>query len=225
MPGTHHQKGDTLTTPDLPNHQPATEASEPTPAAAQAPTPETATTPTTETAAAPVGHQPVTASTETPNVPAQPARKPLNKTLLIGAASFVIGALLGIAGTAATINTINDSNAKAAAEAAAKAEADKPHVLKAAATKCGITTKTGASLGDNDTSLALDGKGDEDSYGLSMTDITCVMDAIKVPDYIRAEMNKTRALDGTQRESWGNINATWSYHPNTGFNLGLSEKQ
>lgn len=212
MPDINHQKGDTLTTPDLPNHQPATEASEPTAA------------PAADAHAAPGATQPVTNPAEAPGVPAAP-RKPLNKTLLVGAASFVIGALLGVAGTAATINTINDSNAKAAAEAAAKAEASKPHVLKAAATKCGITTKTGASLGDNDTSLALDGKGDEDSYGLSMTDITCVMDAIKVPDYVRAEMNKTRALDGTQRESWGNINATWSYHPNTGFNLGLSEKQ
>lgn len=202
----------------MPNHQPASEANAASPA-------ETAIT-TPPTVAGPAMGGPTEAPTMGgPITPTLAGRKPLNKTLLVAVASFIVGALLGVAGTAATINSVNDANAKAASEAAAKAEADKPRVLKSAASSCGITNSDGAKLGDNDTSLSLDGKGDEDYTGLSMTSINCVMDAIKVPDYVRAQMNKTRALDGTQRESWGNISATWSYHPNTGFNLGLTEKR
>jgi hypothetical protein len=59
---------------------------------------------------------------------------------------------------------------------------------------------------------------------VSMTAIDCVLDSVKVPDFVRAQMDKTRALDGTQRESWANLSATWSYHPDTGLNVGLTEK-
>lgn len=157
-------------------------------------------------------------------VPEAPERKPLNKTLLIAAASFVLGAMLGVAGTALVTSAIAEANTKSEAAAAAKAEAEKPRPLKNAATDCAITKSKGAKLGDNETSLSLDGMGNKDSYGLSMTAINCVLDSVKVPDFVRAQMDKTRALDGTQRESWGNLSATWSYHPDSGFNVGLTEK-
>jgi hypothetical protein len=38
------------------------------------------------------------------------------------------------------------------------------------------------------------------------------------------QMKKTRALDGTQSASWDAIEATWSYHPDNGFDIILEEK-
>jgi hypothetical protein len=38
-------------------------------------------------------------------------------------------------------------------------------------------------------------------------------------------MDKTRALDGVQTETWDNITAKWSYRPDSGFNVTLSEKK
>jgi len=146
--------------------------------------------------------------------------KPINKALLIAGASFVIGAMLGVAGTAITISAVNDANARAAAQS----EASKPRPFKEAASGCGVIGETGADLGDGDHSLSLDGKGDEDYSGLSMQNIDCVLNNIHVPDFIRAEMDKTRALDGTQRESWENFSVSWSYHPDNGLNVGLVEK-
>lgn len=153
--------------------------------------------------------------------PLPTARKPLNRTLIIAAASFVIGAMVGVAGAAITTSMVNNANA----QAAAKAVADRPHPLKDAFKSCGLNPSEDAKLGDNDTSLSLHSQGTEDRTGLSMTTINCVLSAIKTPDYVRAEMDKTRALDGTQRESWDSLSASWSYHPNTGFNVGLTEKR
>ncbi|MGP0223576.1 hypothetical protein [Paenarthrobacter sp. NCHU4564] len=56
---------------------------------------------------------------------------------------------------------------------------------------------------------------------MAWSDIECVLNAVNVPDYVRDQMGSTRALDGTQRESWDNFAATWSYHPNTGANVVL----
>jgi hypothetical protein len=163
------------------------------------------------------------APTSTPPVA---TRKPVNKALLVAGASFVIGAMLGIAGTAITISAVNDSNAKAAAkaEAAAQAAASKIRPLKEAAGGCDIIGEPGAKLGDGDHSLSLDGQGEKDYSGLPMQKIDCVLNNIHVPDFIRAEMGKTRALDGTQRESWDNFSVSWTYHPDDGLNVGLVEK-
>lgn len=168
---------------------------------------------------------------EMPNhAPAQalPAadRKPANRTLLIAGASFLLGAILGIAGTAITTSVINDANTKtkASAEAAAQAAASKIRPLKEAAGGCDIIGEPGTKLGDGDRSLSLDGQGEKDYSGLPMQKIDCVLNNIHVPDFIRAEMGKTRALDGTQRESWDNFSVSWTYHPDDGLNIGLVEK-
>ncbi|MFF2244273.1 hypothetical protein ACFVTM_08860 [Arthrobacter sp. NPDC058130] len=153
-------------------------------------------------------------------------RKPVSKTLMIAGAGFLVGAMLGVAGTAISISAINDANAKAAAkaEADAQAAASKIRPLKEAAAGCDIIGETGAKLGDGDHSLALDSKGNEDYAGLPMEKIDCVLNNLHVPDFIRAEMGKTRALDGTQRESWDKFSVSWTYHPDEGLTIGLVEK-
>ncbi|MDR7083569.1 hypothetical protein J2X01_002864 [Arthrobacter ginsengisoli] len=115
---------------------------------------------------------------------------------------------------------MNDANAKAAAEA----EANKPRPLPDAVGKCKLTSeKTSAKLGDGGRSLSLDNKGKDDSSGLTMTQIDCVLEALNMPDSIYDQMGTTRALDGTQRDSWGAFSVSWNYHPDSGLNVNIKE--
>lgn len=173
-----------------------------------------------------------------PELPAEAAasgtadRKPLNRTVLAAGAGLVFGAMLGIAGTMITTSAVAGSHAQAQAaaevqarEADAAAEAAKTRPLKAALDTCGISSRrSAAKLGDNDKSLQLDGGGEEDRAGLHWENVYCVLDAVKIPDSVRGQIGRTRALDGTMRESWGNISATWTYHPDAGLDIGLTEK-
>ncbi|MCO4273035.1 hypothetical protein NG701_01065 [Pseudarthrobacter sp. HLT3-5] len=139
---------------------------------------------------------------------------------MFGAAGLVLGILLGIVGTTAVTGAVNDANAKAAAEA----EANKPRPLPDAVAKCKLTAeKASAKLGDDGHSLSLDNEGEKDSSGLSMTQIDCVLEAINMPDSIYDQMGTTRALDGTQRDSWDGFSVSWNYHPSSGLNVNLKE--
>ncbi|MBW3090598.1 hypothetical protein [Bifidobacterium miconisargentati] len=43
-------------------------------------------------------------------------------------------------------------------------------------------------------------------------DVTsCLLSELDTPDSVRTKMGNTRALDGTQTDSWDGIKATWSY--------------
>ena len=34
----------------------------------------------------------------------------------------------------------------------------------------------------------------------------------------------SRALDGTQEQSWGDYSASWTYHPDDGLNIVIAER-
>ncbi|MFJ4171671.1 hypothetical protein ACIPY3_19380 [Paenarthrobacter sp. NPDC089714] len=153
----------------------------------------------------------------TPSV-AVPQRPSNFKPFLFGAVGLLVGLLLGILGTVAVTGLAQAAEAAAAADA----EAKKPRPLPAAVNTCKLSGKsTYAKLGDEGRTLSLDGEGEEDVDGLAWTDIQCVLKAVNVPDYVRDQMGSTRALDGTQRESWDNFAVSWSYHPNTGASVVL----
>lgn len=63
------------------------------------------------------------------------------------------------------------------------------------------------------------------SGGLSLREIACVLEAVKVPDGIASQMDGTRALDGMQEATWGKISVTWTYHPDSGFRIILTESE
>ena len=41
--------------------------------------------------------------------------------------------------------------------------------------------------------------------------IKCVLDAVSFPDWARAEISSTRAIDGRRSAEWDGLIATWSY--------------
>ncbi|MGO4245668.1 hypothetical protein AB4Y87_00515 [Paenarthrobacter sp. RAF54_2] len=147
-----------------------------------------------------------------------PPPKRYSKPYIFGAIGLVIGLLLGVLGTVTVGGMVEAGKASAAAEA----EAKKPKPLADAVNKCQLSGKAiSAKLGDEGRSLSLDGKGEDDLNGLAWSDIQCALKAVNVPDYVQEQMKSTRALDGTQRESWDNFSVSWSYHPNTGMNVVL----
>jgi hypothetical protein len=95
--------------------------------------------------------------------------------------------------------------------------------MAAALVECNVDRNNYATLGDGGRTLTLDGKGDE-GPGLSVLNEVCILTELDVSDAILSEMSGTRALDGRQTGSWGDINASWSYHPDNGLDIILTMK-
>lgn len=100
--------------------------------------------------------------------------------------------------------------------------------IQAAYTSCAPDTSKSASgdsgvhLEDNGATLTIDTKGNKDITGADIVDLACVLVFTKAPASVTAQIDATRALDGTQTASWNGIHATWRYHPDSGVNLVLT---
>ena len=134
-----------------------------------------------------------------------------SKTVFIVAA--VVGALVLVGIAAFVLRPRGDSGAPLLGKDAR---------IQDAYSSCNLGSKTGANLGDGGATLTLDGKGEEDSTGLALTDLVCPLVALKTPDSVISNMDSTRALDGTQTATWDGIKATWRYHPDSGMEVVLT---
>lgn len=94
-------------------------------------------------------------------------------------------------------------------------------ILQAAKDLC-APAATSARIGDRGMSLTLDGEGQESS-GLKLDRIVCVLDHVEMPDHVMSRIEGTRALDGVQDAEWGDLTMTWSYHPDDGLDVILVE--
>lgn len=98
-----------------------------------------------------------------------------------------------------------------------------PGPLGAAAAECD-PLDAGTDLGDGDHSLSVDGTGREDSYGITMTQMTCLLDALGAPMHVRERIGMTRALDGQQQATWSGVEMSWTYHPDSGLDAILTTR-
>jgi len=96
--------------------------------------------------------------------------------------------------------------------------------IKAAVKSCGLTHSDFATLGDKGTTLTLDGSGEE-SDGLPFTKEQCVFKKLHITDAVTEEMGQTRALDGRQTGSWKGFKASWTYHPDDGLDIVITQRQ
>ena len=79
-------------------------------------------------------------------------------------------------------------------------------------------------ISDGDRTLFLDlGGKDSGSGSLDVTELACVLVELETPSYVTTAMQQTRALDGRLSETWGNFEATWSYHPDNGLDVVIRE--
>lgn len=102
---------------------------------------------------------------------------------------------------------------------------DKPRssggYFAAALEACKLTTaQEGVRIADGGKTLILSSAGEESS-GIPVESVACVLGATKIPEHVAAKMQATRALDGQQAASWEGFEASWTYHPDDGLNIIL----
>ena len=84
-------------------------------------------------------------------------------------------------------------------------------------------TPTGITVSDGGKTLIINGRG-EDSYGATIYDTACVLNAIGTPSYILSSMETTNSLMGRQSDTFDDINVSWSYHPDNGLDVVVNKK-
>jgi hypothetical protein len=81
------------------------------------------------------------------------------------------------------------------------------------------------SLGDSDHTLEIDTAGEDYGSGTAtLTGLDCTLDFLNAPRSVRAKMESTRALDGMQSATWGNFEASWTYHPDQGLDVIVTQR-
>ena len=74
--------------------------------------------------------------------------------------------------------------------------------------------------------LEIDTDPDDTGYSTCESDaisaILCVNAELGIPDSVAKKMSNTRAIDGMQSEVVGDIEVTWSYHPDNGLEVVYS---
>jgi hypothetical protein len=79
-------------------------------------------------------------------------------------------------------------------------------------------------LADGDHTLVIDTGGADYESGVDTFDgLTCTLGELDTPVSVTAQMDNTRALDGMQTAEWGDFTASWTYHPDNGMDLIITE--
>lgn len=144
----------------------------------------------------------------------------LNKrTLLIAGAAVLV--LAGAVLVPITINAYNEMQAEAAAKAAEEARlAKQATFFKDAAMECSIADVV--TIEPDGSAMFVDNMGEEEYFGVDDAGLFCVVDAVGTPSTVQDQMWSTTALMGIQSASWDGILATWSYHPDNGFDVNFA---
>lgn len=106
--------------------------------------------------------------------------------------------------------------------------------LQAVAEQCELPE---SSIGDDGATLILDGAGDDDrsrvgSKGtvvtakgkLEIEEIGCALGGVDAPDSVVSMMEGTRAMDGRQTQDAGGYSYTWTYHPDNGLDIIITDQ-
>lgn len=92
------------------------------------------------------------------------------------------------------------------------------------------------ALGDDGQTLTLDGAGDDDRSlrdgefvydegKLESSDLGCALGNIGTSDAVIARMEQTRAMDGMQEFSEDGFSYAWTYHPDNGLDIIVTEDE
>ena len=93
--------------------------------------------------------------------------------------------------------------------------------LEIAADACGIS----GAVSDGGHTMTLSAVAAEEDPGpVSYTDFECVLTQLDTPQSVQSHMGQTRAMDGMQTNQWDDFEALWTYHPDNGINITITEK-
>ena len=80
-------------------------------------------------------------------------------------------------------------------------------------------------LGDADRTLVIDTAGEDHGTGSDTVDgLVCTLGELSTPQAVIAQLEHTRALDGMQTAKWDRFGASWTYHPDDGVDVIITEK-
>lgn len=92
--------------------------------------------------------------------------------------------------------------------------------LHAAASSCNVP----GMLSDADRTLILDGQGKGAGSGdVDYGTQECVFNRLAMTAAVLEHLKSTRALDGQQTDKWDTLEARWTYHPDSGLDVTLTE--
>lgn len=134
-----------------------------------------------------------------------PIDKPQRKQLWIGlSAGFAAGVLASVlvAGIVSALGSVTESQA-----------------MQKAVEDCDATEMEGVLVVDKGAGLTIDTKGEDDSSGASMVATACILKSLEIPESVIAQMDATTAMQGRQTAAWENVEASWTYHPDTGVKV------
>ncbi len=87
--------------------------------------------------------------------------------------------------------------------------------LEATAAWCGQTE----SVADEGASLTFTSTGS----GLTH-EPSCVLENLQAPSYVIEHVVSTRALDGQQTDEWDDLEARWTFHPDSGLRMTIVDR-
>lgn len=145
-----------------------------------------------------------------PEQPTQPSMTPANRPVRPWLPFAVVGAAVAVILIAFSfVDSETDGTPAAPAQT----------LLKVAHDSC-----SAGILSDGDRTMTLDMAGDDSGSGtLSFDQVACVLVAVDTPSSISSRMDATRALDGMQDAEWDGFHASWTYHPDQGLDIILTE--
>lgn len=130
----------------------------------------------------------------------------------------------GVAGAAALAFALAGCGGGAEASQPPSPTRDVTALMKARV-DCNLTGKNYADLGDAGRTITLQSESRHGTGGLPVDDVMCVLKKTSVPDSVVAQIQGTRALDGTQKAAWDKFQASWTYHPDNGLRVVLTESK
>jgi len=128
-------------------------------------------------------------------------------------------ALLGVAGIFVLVFATAGSDKSGTAAPGQANLVNTTTALHDAYTNC-----TTGTLADDDHTLMIDMAGEDYGSGdATVGEMQCVLGDLDAPQSVIAQMDATRALDGMQTATWGAFKASWTYHPDNGLDLILTQ--
>lgn len=76
---------------------------------------------------------------------------------------------------------------------------------------------------DEGHTLVIDGAGEVPGSGAEVETIATVLVELDATDAVLTRMSSTRALDGMQEASWDGLTASWTFHPDEGLDIIVTD--
>lgn len=136
--------------------------------------------------------------------------------LVTGVAGLFLGLVLGGVGLGILGAVSDAAQERAKANERADVQEALEKILPHAVRKCDADSEF-AVVSDHNHTLTIEQKGKDDYEGITGVELWCIIGALNAPSSVASHMEQTTSMDGRQTESWDNIEASWSYHPDRGM--------